>query len=335
MSRMTRDATQWTVHEVLVDRQRQLKDTISHVGPAEDLERQLTEVDAALGRMVDGTYGRCELCHEKFEERELLENPMATYCLCELTPAQQRDLQADLDLAWRIQAALLPPPDVATSGWEVHYRYQPAGAVSGDYCDVVSPTEAGGDVFFAVGDVSGKGISAALLMSHLHASLRSHIRFGVPVGEIVERASQLLFEATAASRHQTMYATLAAGRALGTGELEIANAGHCPPVRLGARGLAKVESTGFPVGMFGRMPYPVDRLQLEPGETLFFYTDGLTEAVDARDREYGEERMLEVLDSQKRASPRDLAAACLADLQAFRGDAPRTDDLTIMVLRRS
>jgi sigma-B regulation protein RsbU (phosphoserine phosphatase) len=331
MSRMTHDATRWTVHEGLLDRRRKLHDAMMSVGPAADLRKLMSEVDAALGRLDDGTYGQCVLCREPFEESELLENPMAAYCLCELSPAQQSDLQADLDLAWRIQAALLPRPDLETGGWEIHYRYQPAGVVSGDYCDVVTPHLPDGDVFFAVGDVSGKGIAAALLMSHLHASFRSHIRLGVPVGELVERASQLLFESTAVSQ----YATLACGRALSTGEVEISNAGHCPPLRIGNGNLSQVEPHGFPVGMFGRAPYPVEKLWLEPGESLFFYTDGLTEARDERDREYGEERLVEVLQDHASAEPQALATACLANLQAFRGSAPPTDDLTIMVLRRT
>jgi sigma-B regulation protein RsbU (phosphoserine phosphatase) len=331
MRSTTGEATRWAIREGLRERQLKLRDAIGQVGPAGDLTRLLAEVDSALGRMEDGEYGACEICHEPFDETELLENPMAAYCLCELTPAQQDDLQADLDLAWRIQAALLPRPDLAVGGWEIHYRYQPAGPVSGDYCDVIPPHSPGEDLFFAVGDVSGKGVAAALLMSHLHASLRSHIRLGLPVRELVERASQLLFESTAASQ----FATLVSGRASSSGEMEISNAGHCPPIRLGSRGLANVESTGFPVGMFGHSPYPVEKLWLEPGETLFFYTDGLTEARDGRDREYGEERLMEVLRANTSSDSRSLANASLADVEAFRGDTPPSDDLTIMVVRRT
>jgi sigma-B regulation protein RsbU (phosphoserine phosphatase) len=331
MSGITQDATRWAAREALLDRQRKLRDALSIVGPAEDFSRLLAEVDAALRRMADGTYGDCELCGEPFSESELLENPLAAYCLCELTQAQQRDLEADLDLAWRIQAALLPRPDIATAGWEFHYRYQPAGVVSGDYCDVVTPQAPGGDVFFAVGDVSGKGIGAALLMSHLHASLRSHIRLGVPVGELVERANQLLFESTAASQ----YATLVSGRALATGELELSNAGQCPPIRLGSGTLSVVESNGFPVGMVGRALYPVKTLWLEPGESLFFYTDGLTEARNGAGEEYGEGRLQDLLRDRASLEPRALAEAAMTDWRAFRGATPASDDLTVMILRRN
>jgi sigma-B regulation protein RsbU (phosphoserine phosphatase) len=331
MSGITQNATRWAAREALRDRQRKLRDAIARVGPADDLSRLLAEVDAALSRMDDGTYGNCAMCGEPFPESELLENPLAAYCLCKLTSAQQSDLEADLDLAWRIQAALLPRPDISSGGWEFHYRYQPAGVVSGDYCDVVTPRSPGGDVFFAVGDVSGKGIAAALLMSHLHASFRSHIRLGVPVGELVERANQLLFESTAASQ----YATLVSGRALATGEIELSNAGHCPPIRLGSGTLSGVEPTGFPVGMFGRAPYPLKTLWMEPGESLFFYTDGLTEARNGADEEYGEARLRDVLREHSSQEPRVLAEACMADLRAFRESTPPSDDLTVMILRRT
>jgi sigma-B regulation protein RsbU (phosphoserine phosphatase) len=331
MSGLTQDATRRAAREALVDRQRKLRDAIARVEPADDLSRLLAEVDAALGRMENGTYGNCAMCGEPFAESDLLENPLAAYCLCKLTPAQQSELEADLDLAWRIQAALLPRPDIATGGWEFHYRYQPAGVVSGDYCDVVTPQAPDGDVFFAVGDVSGKGIAAALLMSHLHASFRSHIRLGVPVGELLERANQLLFESTGASQ----YATLVSGRVRATGEVELGNAGQCAPIRLGSGTLSVVEPTGFPVGMFGRAPYPVKTLWLPPGESLFFYTDGLTEARNGGDEEYGEARLRQVLQGHASHAPRELAEACLSDQRAFRGSAPPSDDLTVMILRRS
>src|SRR5262245_12652544 len=127
-------ASQAQIHDQLVDRRRRLRDTIGDVGEAGDLVRLLGEVDAALERMEGGVYGRCEVCHENVEEKDLLANPLLTYCLCTLTPQQQRELQTDLDLAGRIQWALLPKQDLAHAGWEVHHRYEPAGPVSGDYC---------------------------------------------------------------------------------------------------------------------------------------------------------------------------------------------------------
>src|SRR5437867_12463276 len=131
-------ATEAIFRDQLLDRRRRIESTLSDVGEAEDLVRLLKEVDSALSRMDAGTYGGCEVCHETVDDDLLLTNPLIQYCLCRLTPEQQRALQDDLDLATRIQWALLPKQNLRFAGWEVHYRYEPAGPVSGDYCDAIA-----------------------------------------------------------------------------------------------------------------------------------------------------------------------------------------------------
>ncbi len=101
----------------LADRRERLERTISAVGRAGDLVRLLDQVDTALSQLETGHFGHCAVCHEDVDESDLLSYPMAEYCLCKLTPERQRALQEDLDLAWRVQAALLPAPDLAVAGW--------------------------------------------------------------------------------------------------------------------------------------------------------------------------------------------------------------------------
>src|SRR6185369_2759205 len=112
-----------------------------------------------------GTYGYCEVCKDPIEADRLLADPILRFCIDHLTPAQQHDLQEDLKLAARIQKGLLPQA-ISFDGWEVCYHYEPAGVVSGDYCDLI-PSQSG-DLYFVVGDVSGKGVPASMLMAHLH-----------------------------------------------------------------------------------------------------------------------------------------------------------------------
>jgi len=240
-------------------------------------------------------------------------------------------LQNDLDLAWRIQASLLPRQDLCLSGWQIHYRYEPAGPVSGDYCDVLTGRNGDGALYFAMGDVSGKGVAASLLMAHLNASFRSLIDVGVPIEQFVERANRLLMERTV-SLH---YATLACGRASDSGDIEICNAGHCAPVLVHEDKAELLEATGLPVGMMGEQSYAVEHRSLEAGDVLFLYTDGITEARNRDDHEYGLERLAGVLREKHSLPPRALAGACLADLAVFLGGAPRTDDLSLMILRRT
>ncbi len=171
--------------------------------PAADasLSQLLTAVDTALSRIDQGTFGLCEECHDKIEAERLLADPLVRFCLDHLTSAEQRALESDLSLAARIQRALLPKPGLAPAGWDVRYHYQPAGMVSGDYCDLF---ETDGGLLFMLGDVSGKGIAASMLMSHLHATFRSLAEAGLPLDRMVENANRIFCESTLAGQFATL-----------------------------------------------------------------------------------------------------------------------------------
>ena len=146
----------------LANRRARLERTIADLNQPADLLLLLNDVDAALSRLDGGSYGECAVCHTEIAADDLLANPTASYCLCELTPERQRALERDLTLAWRVQAALLPAPDLAVSGWQAHYRYIPNGPVSGDYCDlIVTDANPAAEFYFMLGDVSGKGVAAS------------------------------------------------------------------------------------------------------------------------------------------------------------------------------
>lgn len=326
-------ALQTKLRSQLADRRTRLESTIAVLNRPPDLLRLLTEVDAALSRLDGPAFGTCAVCNESVEESDLAANPMATYCLCALTPERQRALERDLELAWHVQAALLPPLGLIAAGWQTHYRYLPHGAVSGDYCDLVAHGDDG--LYFMIGDVSGKGVAASLLMAHLNAALRGFARGGLSPQEALGEADRLLAESTLASH----YVTLVCGRANALGEVEIVNAGHCAPMVVRGSGVVEtVPSTGMPLGLAisakpGRR-YPAERLRLNPGDTLVVYTDGLTEAANAREEEYGSERLSRVLSALARQAPQALIARSLADVNSFLAGAERSDDLTLMALAR-
>jgi sigma-B regulation protein RsbU (phosphoserine phosphatase) len=212
---------------------------------------------------------------------------------------QRRALEHDLELASAIQT-----------------RLQPAGPVSGDFCDLAA--DEGDRLFFALGDVSGKGVAASLLS------------LGAPAADLMERANRLFCASTLASH----YATAACGFALRSGEIEIANAGHCPPLVLRRGSIEAVPATGLPLGLFCDGRYSAARLKLELGDALILYTDGVTEARDPADQEYGQERLAALLPRFAGMAPQHIAAACLEDFGAFLGDSSQTDDVTLMVIGR-
>jgi len=315
------------LHGQLEERKRRLETAIALTPQSAGLAGLLRDVDSALERMAKGDYGLCQECHESVECDRLLADPLVRYCLDHLTQPERAALQRDLDLASEIQRKLLPQPGLCSGGWETSYHYSPVGPVSGDYCDLI-PSD--GQLFFALGDVSGKGVAASMLMTQLHALFRSLTGRALPLGQMVSQANRVFCESVLAGQ----YATLVCGQAGPNGEIEIHNAGHWPIIVVGRGGVLRIESTGLPLGMFCDGEFSGTRLQLEDGDTLFLYTDGLSEARAAED-EYGIDRIAHLVRQQAARTPSEVIAACLDDLRAFAGAGPRLDDLTMLAIRRA
>ena len=292
------------------------------------LNRLLTEVDAALARMGQGNFGICESCKGAIAPERLLSDPLTHVCLDCLTRDEQRALEHDLTLAGSIQRALLPRADLVSAGWQIRYHYGPGGVGTGGYCDLI---ETPGGLLFRLGDVSGKGVAASMLMSHLHATFRSLAAADLPLERMVEAANRIFCESTLAGH----YATLIVGRASQDGDIEFVSAGHLPLLHLRANGATPLEATGVPLGMFCEARFPAHRVSLRPGESLFLYTDGLTEYENPKGEEYGLARITGLAASHAAATPERLFAECLADLRNHAAGAKRADDLALLVLRRT
>lgn len=312
----------------LLDRRQRIEDVLGVPGANARLRDLLSEVDCALRRLDDGSFGLCEVCHEDIEKDFLATDPLARFCLEHLSSAQQRALERDLELASCIQGKLLPKPGLVSGDFEVHYHYEPAGPTSGDYCDYLVPSD-GGKLIFIVGDVSGKGIAASLLMSQLHAMFHSLASFGMPLGDLVTRVNRLFCQSVSANR----FATLVCGTLSPDGALEICNAGHPSPLLIRTDGVVPVEATGLPVGIFCEGEYEIRRFTLDPGDTLFLYTDGLPEASHGGE-EFGTERVIRRAGEGRGLSAGALVDAFTADLHAFLHGTPKPDDLTLMAIRR-
>jgi sigma-B regulation protein RsbU (phosphoserine phosphatase) len=317
------------LREQLINRRQKLETAAGAFHRPAELTRLLEEVDAALHRMDIGTYGLCEVCHDPVESERLLADPLTRFCLGDLTPRQQRALEEDLALASQIQIGLLPAPIQKFDGWEVSYHYQPAGAVSGDYCDLIRGEDQ--SLHFVLGDVSGKGVAASMLMAHLNAMFRTLISINLPLDQMVERASRVFCESTL----PTQYATLVCGRATTSGEVEICNAGHLPPFLIQEGKVSSIAATGLPVGVFCTESFSVNRVHMSKGDTLFLYTDGLSESLDDAGNEYGAERLSQLLCDNFALSTDSMISLCRQELHAFAdGKSPR-DDLTLMAIRRT
>lgn len=320
-----------TIWAQLNTRRERLRTVLQEERPTPQLIQLLKEVDAALSRVESGNYGICELCHESIEQHYLQVEPLVRICLSHLSNEQQRAIERDLQLASQVQASFLPMHDRNLDGWEIAYRYEPVGPVSGDYCDFVKPDPTHDEAYFFLGDVSGKGVAASLLMSQLHAMFRTLLISERELKTIVERANRLFCEST----HATDFATLVAGKVTTTGEIEICNAGHCFPLVVQGREIRSIEATGMPLGLFFNAEFSTRTLKLSPGDRLILYSDGLTEARNPSGDEYSEARLSALVAREHSRAAEELAGLCLEDQRKFRAGISKMDDLTIMVLHRT
>jgi phosphoserine phosphatase RsbU/P len=312
----------------LATRKQKLESTIASSPGREYLANLLREVDTALIRLDSGTFGLCEACHSPLETDRLAADPLVRFCTSCLTPVQQQALVEDLELASRIQAGLLPRNDLVHNDWRAAYHYEPAGQVSGDYCDLV--TGENGNLYFMLGDVSGKGIPASMLMAHLHAMFRVLIGVGLPLVQMVERASRVFCESTLA----THYATLICGRAGKDGEVEICNAGHLPVLLLRAAEVNRIEATGLPLGMFCSAEFTADCMYLNHGDRLVLFTDGISESQNRRGTELGIQPLIQSVKERPWSPARKTVLSIMTQAEEFRGGNPATDDQTVMVIER-
>lgn len=316
------------LRDELLNRRGRLEIAKSQNGFDPDFTRLLNEVDAALQRFENGTFGLCEECHDPIEPERLLADPLMRVCLGDLTTKQRQALEDDLELASEIQNGLLPRPQAEADTWKVDFVYEPAGIVSGDYVDVIRHD---GELYFILGDVSGKGMAASLLMSNLHAMFHSLVPLGLPLHELMERANRLFCESTLANQ----YATLICGKINTAGEVEMCNAGHLPPVFINNGEKEALDSTGLPLGMFCDSNFSASCVKLDSGDALLFYTDGVTEATDERGQEFGFDRLLHSIDGSVDGDPGELLRSCHSAVENFRGNAVKTDDLTLLAVKFS
>lgn len=294
-----------------------------------EIDKLLTEVDAALDRIKNGTYGLCEVCNDPIEQNRLEADPLLTFCLDHLTTHQQRNLEEDLKLATRIQRNMLPAKDLQVKGWDIAYHYESAGIVSGDYCDIIINANENDPFYLVVGDVTGKGVGAAMLMNHLHAMFHSLIPFNVHSGDLLERMNRVLSESIISGQ----FVTLLLAKVHEDGVVDLSNAGHCRPIVFSERTILEVDSNGIPLGVLAGAKYACSQVKMDSGDILFIYSDGLIEAM--KDEEaYGTKRLLSPHIDLRKLTSSQIIENTLNDLHSFLDGSEKNDDLTIMVLKK-
>lgn len=243
---------------------------------------------------------------------------------------EKERLDEELKIAAAVQQRLRPVRLPQPAGWELSGFSAPCRAVGGDYYDLIETPK--GTLIVALGDVSGKGAGAALLMSSLHAAVRAQASLGATPEQVMRTLNRYLYENSTADKFATLfYAELNPT----TGRLTYVNAGH--PAPLWARPTGEVcglNGASLPLGIFSDVDYRQESVTLEPGEALVAYSDGFSECADTAGEEFGARRLALAVGDNLQCSAAELSRQVQAAVARHAGAAPAVDDQALVVLRR-
>ncbi|MCP4547180.1 MAG: SpoIIE family protein phosphatase [bacterium] len=266
------------------------------------------------------------------EELRTLSRQIALECenlsLLEVSLDKKR-LEEQLDMARQVQEGFLPASLPDSPGLELAACFRSCLEVAGDYYDVVAMPE--GRTLIAVGDVSGKGAGAAMIMANLQASIRSMTRVNVPLGEMVEGINDIIHANTPPGQFITFFAAVYDPA---TRKLTFVNAGHNPPRVIHNDGSnTELGPIGPILGVFPGLPYGEQDVELVPGDTFVAFTDGVSEAMNIDDDDFGEERIVEAVAPERTKTPDKLLTTIEEAVDDWRGEVELGDDYTIVIGR--
>ena len=241
---------------------------------------------------------------------------------------EKEKIEKELQIARDIQQSFLRQEPVAFPGLDIAFLNIPSSKVGGDYYEVMPLNER--EIVFSINDVSGHGIPAALGMAIFRSSFIYSLRQNRDIAVTVRHLNRLIAETIESNLYVTSFSC---NIDLANGALGYINAGHPPPLVLRGEETLSMEAGGLAIGMFAETEFQTTRFGLVPGDVLIFFTDGVIEAADERDEEYGRERLAAAAMRQRRLPAAELQAALLADIRSFCGRNDFVDDLTLMVAK--
>jgi sigma-B regulation protein RsbU (phosphoserine phosphatase) len=245
--------------------------------------------------------------------------------------ASRERLNRELEIAREVQEHLFPQRLPAISGLDYGALCRPAREVGGDYYDFLELP--GGKLGVAIGDVSGKGIGAALMMASLCASLRGQAPIAETLPHLVSTVNNLVYQASSLNRYATFFYSEFDPVTL---QLSFVNAGHNPPVILRSSEsdcqIFRLSAGGPPVGLLPNTQYEGGVFALKPGDRIVLFTDGISESMNKDDEEWGEENLIAVARCTCSAA-RETVDRIMSAAQAFAEDAPQHDDMTVVALQ--
>lgn len=244
---------------------------------------------------------------------------------------EKEKMEQELIVAASIQQRILPTELPKIAGYDFAGINIPSKEVGGDYYNCIDLGR--GKFAFIIADVAGKGIGAALLVSTLDAALYSYLQFDIPLTEMSDRLNKLIYKSSPSDKYITFFIAVLDSH---TGELDIVNAGHNPIFLLRKDGsLEKLDAGGVGLGMFDfGIPFTGKKSVMNSGDRLFLYTDGIPEAMNEKEEEYTDEKMISFFQINSHISSQEFINALVSDVKNHTGAAPQSDDITALILKK-
>ena len=292
---------------------------------------QLDVIETSLEKMDEGTYGICEICHDAVDNELLQMDFTATVCLGHYTEDELRQLESELELSQIVQRALLPQQVPSMAGYDIAAFSRPAQIVTGDYFDFLQFED--GTRGFVVADVSGHGVSAGMLMASLQTVFHTLTPETDSPVDVLRRINRLYI-------HNINFATFVtiffAKLDMQTRTLSYANAGHNPPLlyRPSTKESTWLKPTGAAIGLMDDNHVHLESVQLERGDTLLLYTDGIVEATNTQNnQQFGYDRLLQIVQQNEGSTATELTQKVRQTVNDFTQGAILEDDITLVVCK--
>lgn len=243
---------------------------------------------------------------------------------------EKQRIEQELQVAKTIQQKLLPHEITEIPDYDVFGLNIPSKEVGGDYFDLISLSS--GQFVITVGDVSGKSVPAALLMANLQAALKIIINEEISLDQVVSKLNELIYHNTDMDKYITFFIGVLDNK---NHHFTYVNAGHNPPLLLDKQGKIKqLDVGGIILGMMPEYPYQIGQVDFASGDLLVCYTDGVNEAMNNTQEEFGEERLKKVLTQNRDLASKPLSDTIVSELNEFSGSQPQADDITLIIIRR-
>ncbi len=298
--------------------------------------RSLLGVPVIMGDRLLGVLEAVNKKRGKFSEADLrLLGDMAAFLAIPLQNAvlirqmlEKEKIEKELQIARDIQQSFLRQVPVSCPGLDIAFLNIPSSQVGGDYYEVMPLNER--EIVFSINDVAGHGIPAALLMSVFRSSFIHMLHRGNGIAETIGHLNRLIAETTESNHYVTSFTCKLD---VEQGTLDYINAGHPSPLVLRGKETLSLAAGGLVAGLWPEAEFPAERFQLQPGDILVFFTDGVTEAANESNEEYGRARLAVAAGERRRLSAAALQDGLLADIRGFCGRDKFADDLTLMIVK--